>query len=63
MENNGDFKVLPFEAEGDQYVDEVTITEDEKECLGIDLSAGFEDLLYEQWRDEKLGIDEHYQHE
>ena len=63
MENKGYSEVLPFEVEGDQYIDEVTITEDEKEYSEKDLPAGFEDLLYEEWWERKMGIDENYENE
>jgi hypothetical protein len=48
MEKKDEYKDLAFEVEDDQYVDEVTIIEDEKEYSEKDLPAGFEDLLYEE---------------
>lgn len=63
MENKEDNEGLPFELEGDQYLDEVTIIEDEKEYSEKDLPAGFEDLLYEQWWERKMGIDDDHKNE
>ena len=63
MENKEDNEGLPFEVEGDQYLDEVTIIEDEKEYSEKDLPAGFEDLLYEEWWERKMGIDDDHENE
>jgi hypothetical protein len=60
-ENKKDAKDLPFEVEDGQTVDEVTIMEDEKKYSEKDLPAGFEDLLYEEWCERKMGIDENYE--
>ena len=63
MENKEAFQDLPFEVEGDQNVDEFTIIEDWKEYSENYLPAGFEDLLYEEWWERKMGIDENHENE
>ena len=52
MKKKSFHKDLPFD--DDQNLQEVTLVEDVRQDLGYDLPLGFEDFLYETWKESRI---------
>jgi hypothetical protein len=54
MQNKSSHKELPFDVEDAQYLQEVTLVENVRQDLGDNLPVGFEDFLYETWKESRI---------
>jgi hypothetical protein len=54
MQNKSSHKELPFDVEDDQYLHEVTLKDDGSQNLNDNVPLGFEDFLYETWKESRI---------